>query len=78
MLELDCEGAEISIIANMTIRPRVILVEAHGVLGAPTADVRDLLVAKNYEVTDLGWAEPSRMEECVNGDIRVLAAVLRG
>ena len=74
VLEMDCEGAETSILSEMSIRPRVILVETHGCLGAPTSDVRDLLITIGYEVEDLGFAEPSRMAECVSGDIRVLAA----
>jgi hypothetical protein len=30
VLELDCEGAEVDILRNMVIRPRVIIVETHG------------------------------------------------
>lgn len=30
VLELDCEGAEVDILREMVIRPRVILVETHG------------------------------------------------
>jgi hypothetical protein len=37
ILELDGEGAESLILRNMTIRPRVIAVETHGVYGAPTS-----------------------------------------
>jgi hypothetical protein len=31
VLQLDCEGAEVDILREMTIQPRVILVETHGV-----------------------------------------------
>ena len=75
VLELDCEGAEVSILTKMSLEPRAVLVETHGVHGAPTAAVRDLLAGRGYEVTDLGFAEPSRLQECIDGDIRVLAAV---
>ena len=36
MLELDCEGAEVEILRELTIQPRVILVETHVLYGAPT------------------------------------------
>jgi hypothetical protein len=74
VLELDCEGAEIEILSNLAFLPRVILVETHGLHGAPTADVRKILESRGYGVADLGWAEPSRLDDCKNGDIRVLCA----
>jgi hypothetical protein len=58
----------------MTIRPRVIIVESHGIHGAPTGTVTSLLKNLSYEVEDLGWAEPSRLRDCQQGDIRVLVA----
>jgi hypothetical protein len=76
VLELDCEGAETKILSQMTMRPKVVLVETHGLHGAPTHQVRELLEARGYEVEDLGWAEPSRLDDCEQNDIRVLAAVL--
>ena len=75
VLELDCEGAEIGILRDMVIDPRVIAVETHGFMGAPTADVRGLLEARGYSVVDLGWAEPRVMSECVKNDIRVLVGI---
>jgi hypothetical protein len=71
-LELDCEGAEIGILRDMTIQPRAIAVETHGFLGAPTAAVRELLEKRGYHVEDLGWAEPRYLNACVENDIRVL------
>lgn len=71
-LELDCEGAEIAILTNMTIRPRVIAVETHGVYGAPTAKVKALLESIGYSVKDLGWAEPRLESLCSANDVRVL------
>jgi hypothetical protein len=29
VLEMDCEGAELDIVANMTIRPRIVIMEVH-------------------------------------------------
>jgi hypothetical protein len=75
-LELDCEGSEIGILRDMTIRPRAIAVETHGFLGAPTAAVRQMLESSGYSVKDLGWAEPRFLSACVNNDIRVLVGTL--
>ena len=72
MLELDCEGAEIAILRNVAIRPRVIAVETHGVYGAPTRTVKELLEKMDYAVEEWGVAEPRVSEECEANDIRVL------
>ncbi len=74
VLELDCEGAEITILEQMKISPRNILVETHGFRGAPTSKVEDLLRERGYGVTDLGVAEPRLQSVCEDRDIRVLAA----
>jgi hypothetical protein len=75
-LELDCEGSEIGILREMTLRPRVIAVETHGFLGAPTAAVREVLESLGYAVKDLGWAEPRFLSACVDNDIKVLVGTL--
>jgi hypothetical protein len=72
VLELDCEGAEIVILRNMTIRPRVIVVETHGFYGAPTVVVKELLEELDYTVEEWGVAEPRLSEICETNDIRVL------
>lgn len=74
VLELDCEGAELKILTEMRIRPKVILVETHGSLGAKSDSVRALLVELGYDVDDLGVAEPDRADFCNEHDIRVLSA----
>lgn len=74
VLELDCEGAELSVLAAMTIRPRAILVEAHGRLGAPSRAVRAALEGLGYRVSELGVAEPRLRELCEAHDVRVLSA----
>ena len=43
VLALDCEGAEIVILRNLKFRPRAIAVESHGIYGAPSKMVRELL-----------------------------------
>ena len=72
VLELDCEGAEILILSNMTIRPRVVAVENHGVYGAPTTRVKELLEQSGYAVEEWGLAEPRVSEVCEANDIRIL------
>jgi Methyltransferase FkbM domain len=72
VLELDCEGSEVGILRDMLIEPRIVAVETHGFLGAPTGDVRNVLENRGYQVSDLGFAEPRLETECAKRDIRVL------
>lgn len=74
LLEMDCEGSELSILDHLTIRPRVILVETHGVYGAPTAAVRQRLERLGYDVEDAGVAETSSESQCQANDVHVLIA----
>ena len=74
VLEMDCEGAETQILPKLKIRPRTILVETHGCLGASSVEVREQLESIGYEVTSLGVAEPDREEFCLENDILVLLA----
>ena len=73
---MDCEGAEVEILCEMTIEPRVILVETHGVLGAPTDLIASVLENRGYVVSDRGIAEPRRAEICTKYDIRVLIGIV--
>jgi hypothetical protein len=77
VLELDCEGAEILVIENMRIKPRAILVETHGILGAPSAAVQAALEGRGYDVTLIGVAEPRMAEICETNDVRVLCGIVR-
>lgn len=72
VLELDCEGAELKILSEMTLRPKTILVETHGSHGAPTHASRDLLEGMGYNVENLGVAEPYLKDYCTEKDIYVL------
>ena len=72
VLEMDCEGAEVEILPVLSFRPRVVLVETHGIYGAPTESIQEMLLAKEYRVSDLGWAEPRLSRLCEKNDIRVL------
>lgn len=74
VLELDCEGSEKHIIQNLKFLPRYIIVESHGVYGAPTVEIERLLVEKGYRTELVGLAEPSLEAECIENDVRVLLA----
>ncbi|XGI82741.1 FkbM family methyltransferase [Halorutilales archaeon Cl-col2-1] len=50
ILELDCEGSEIDILENMTITPRVIIVESHGMNGSSSDNVESLLQELSYKL----------------------------
>lgn len=52
VLELDCEGAELDILRNLSIRPRTIIVETHAFLDSPESDVRAVLERLGYDVVD--------------------------
>ncbi|SDY42252.1 FkbM family methyltransferase [Halobellus clavatus] len=75
VLELDCEGSEIEILENLFIRPRAIVVETHGINGAPSSKVEDLLKNLSYSITSKQIADKGNTEMCIENDIYVLAAV---
>jgi hypothetical protein len=77
VLELDCEGAEVDILRDMIIHPRVVLVETHGLHGAPTNLIASLLEKRGYIVSDRGVAESHNAEFCTKNDIRVLLGSIR-
>jgi len=52
VLNMDCEGAELPILENMLVRPRVILVETHAQFGSPQEVIVEILNQKGYEVVD--------------------------
>jgi hypothetical protein len=54
VLELDCEGAELGILRNLSIRPRIIVVETHANFDSPEAEVRRELDQLGYEVVSRG------------------------
>lgn len=54
VLVLDCEGAEVSILANMSISPRIIIVETHGFLGSSEEIVKDTLINNEYYIINRG------------------------
>ncbi len=49
-LVLDCEGTEKEIIGSFEERPSSLVVETHGVHGAPTEEIKTLLLENEYEI----------------------------
>ncbi len=56
VLELDCDGAEVAILEALGVRPRVVIVEVHPLIGCATGDVKSALGELGYEVVDEGVA----------------------
>lgn len=77
VLQMDCEGAEVGLLREMIIQPRVILVETHGVFGAPTKLVASLLEQRGYAVADRRVAEPRIAEHCTKHNVGVLLGTIR-
>jgi len=50
VLVLDCEGAEVPILQQLTQRPRTLIVESHGVFDSPTRIVRERIASLGYEI----------------------------
>lgn len=74
VLILDCEGAELEILEEMTINPHTILVETHGMLNASESVVEDRLTQNSYKVIDRVVAEDRLREYCLKNEIFVLTA----
>jgi len=75
VLELDCEGSELGILEGMTIRPRGLVVETHGVYGAPTLAVRQVIESRGYSVLSVRLAEERLHDLHVAQDVQVIVAV---
>jgi hypothetical protein len=76
VLQLDCEGAELDILDNMTICPRVIIVESHGIFDSSSSSVADVLRKKSYKIISEGPAEDGKnRKKCDRKDIMVLVGV---
>ena len=54
VLVLDCEGAEIEILNDLSHYPRAIIVETHGFLGSSEKEVREILLDENYRIVERG------------------------
>jgi len=72
VLELDCEGSEQDILENLQIRPRVIIVESHGMYNSSTQDVIARFASLGYEVKSISLAEKSNKKFCENNDVKIV------
>lgn len=74
VLELDCEGSELQILKDMQIQPRVILVESHGMNGAPSSEIEEILEKRDYSIKNKNVAEERMRDFSIDNDIFVLTA----
>lgn len=74
VFELDCEGAETTIISELEIRPRRIFVETHSMNDAPPEEVREGLAAKDYRVISEEIADREIPDYCREKGLYVLTA----
>lgn len=77
VLELDCEGAEVDILRNLTTKPKRIFVESHGLYNSPTDAVISTLEDQFYEIKSITVADRERREYCFENDIMVVSAKLK-
>jgi hypothetical protein len=75
ILELDCEGSELDILQNLEIRPRVIIVESHGMYNSSSKNVMDNLKSLDYRVKSVSLAEKSNENFCKENDVRVVTGI---
>lgn len=52
VIEMDCEGAEVQILGELSRKPSCIIVETHPNKGAATATIEDLLEDKGYVIVE--------------------------
>lgn len=50
VLVMDCEGAELPILQNLIIKPRLIIVETHPMFNSPEEKIIELLNNLNYDI----------------------------
>lgn len=67
VLELDCEGSELEILNYLTIDPRTIVVESHGMLGSTSDEITSTL-------DSLGYGIQSTTAEVAEDDITIIRA----
>jgi hypothetical protein len=75
VLELDCEGSELDILRNMKIRPRVIIVESHGLYDSSTEEVIESLEELSYDIQSIEWAEETDFAK--ENDIKVVTGIYK-
>lgn len=73
VLVLDCEGAEINILENMSIRPDVLIIETHGMFDAPVSMVSEKMQNLGYNITEPRFAEERLKRFCEENGIYVIS-----
>ena len=68
---LDCEGSELTILWEMDIRPRIVIVETHASYDAPTAAARRVLQGLGYGIVSIANHDP-------HSDVAVVVATKNG
>jgi len=76
VLILDCEGAELNILENMNIRPKVLIVETHGVYNAPSQKIKYWLENMGYNINKNIIAEEELRDKCIRNDVYVIVGIL--
>lgn len=75
VLELDCEGAEIEILSGLNQRPRVVIVETHGMYEAPSSEVEWVLDDMGYTVVRKEVANKGMEKQHIRQDVYVITAL---
>lgn len=65
LLQLDCEGAEISILEGLTQAPRTVVVETHPNKQVPTEETRGVLESAGYRVEEREYEAGREDGKCV-------------
>lgn len=73
VLICDIEGAEAEALPYVK-KYNTIIVETHGLYGAPTEKIESILDNKGYNVTNIGVAEPNMWRENLRDDVMILVA----
>lgn len=79
VLVVDCNGAEVDILRDITIIPKAIVVEIHEHFGASRSDVKDILTRKGYHEDSCRLAEdPPLSTICEEKGVYVMTATREG
>jgi hypothetical protein len=72
VLELDCEGSEIDILQNLSLRPEYVFVETHGIYDSPTDEIKRAVEELEYKITHCDIGAEDYRTDCEEYDIYVL------
>lgn len=75
VLVMDCEGAEETILENLEIRPRAIIVESHGFLDSPSESVIAELDRLGYEIWHRDFEDEEQGVEIITTELEGMGSV---